>query len=188
MSFCDIFGRSATVHIEIGSGKATFLVNEAKTTLYDDFLGIEWCNKIYRYAVDRVGRWELGNVRIIRDDAALFIKEFVPDGSVDFFHIYFPDPWPKKRHHKRRFINSKNLEELLRCLKSGGVIKIATDHAEYFEQIKQVMADKRLKKAEFFPTSGAQPDKGEWAGTNFERKYLSEGRQIFTLAARKDEM
>ncbi len=65
------------------------------------------------------------------------------DESVDCFHIYFPDPWPKKRHHKRRFISSNNLEELLRCLKSGGIIKVATDHAEYFEQIKQVMADKQ---------------------------------------------
>jgi tRNA (guanine-N7-)-methyltransferase len=185
MNFCDIFGRSAPLHIEIGSGRATFLVNEAKTKPCDDFLGIEWCSKIYRYAVDRVGRWGLGNVRIIRDDAALFIKEFIADGSVDCFHIYFPDPWPKKKHHKRRFICSKNLEELLRCLKAGGIIRVATDHAEYFEQIKQVMANKRLKETEFFPTSGAQADKGEWAGTNFERKYLKEGRQIFTLACQK---
>ncbi len=75
MNFGDIFGRSAPVHIEIGSGKATFLVNEATTKPYDDFLGIEWCNKIYRYAVDRVGRRGLTNVRIIRADAAVFIKE-----------------------------------------------------------------------------------------------------------------
>jgi tRNA (guanine-N7-)-methyltransferase len=185
MNFCDIFGRSAPVHIEIGSGRATFLVNEAKTKPYEDFLGIEWCSKIYRYAVDRVGRWGLGNVRIVRDDAALFIKEFVADGSVDCFHIYFPDPWPKKKHHKRRFISSKNLEELLRSLKAGGIIKVATDHAGYFEQIRQVLADERIKEIEFFPTSGAQPDKGEWAGTNFERKYLKEGRPIYTLACQK---
>ncbi|MDO8302457.1 MAG: hypothetical protein Q7T18_04355, partial [Sedimentisphaerales bacterium] len=100
-------------------------------------------------------------------------------------HIYFPDPWPKKKHHKRRFINSGNLEELLHCLKPGGLIKIATDHAEYFEWIKAVITDARLQETEFFPTSGAQPDRGEWAGTNFERKYLKEGRQIFTLACRK---
>jgi tRNA (guanine-N7-)-methyltransferase len=185
MNFCDIFGRSAPVHIEIGSGRATFLVNEATAKPCDDFLGIEWCSKIYRYAVDRLGRWGLGNVRIVRDDAALFIKEFVADGSIDFFHIYFPDPWPKKKHHKRRFISSKNFEELLRCLKTGGVIKIATDHAGYFEQIRQVMADKRLNEIEFFPTSGAQAEKGEWAGTNFERKYLKEGRPIYTLACQK---
>jgi tRNA (guanine-N7-)-methyltransferase len=185
VNFGDIFGRSAPVHIEIGSGKATFLVNEAGTRPCDDFLGIEWCNKIYRYAVDRVGRRGLTNVRIIRADAVVFLKELVPDGSVDFFHIYFPDPWPKKRHHKRRFISPNNLEQLLRCLKSGGVINIATDHAEYFEQIKQVMAHERLREIEFFPTAGAEPGKGEWAGTNFERKYLKEGRPIYTLARQK---
>ncbi|MDO8304115.1 MAG: hypothetical protein Q7T18_12840, partial [Sedimentisphaerales bacterium] len=67
LNFGDIFRRCAPVHIEIGSGRATFLVNEAKTKPYDDFLGIEWCNKIYRHAVDRIGRWGLTNVRIIRD-------------------------------------------------------------------------------------------------------------------------
>jgi tRNA (guanine-N7-)-methyltransferase len=185
IDFADIFGRLAAVHIEIGSGKATFLVNEAKTRPCDDFLGIEWCSKIYRYAVDRVGRHGLTNVRIIRADAAVFVKDFVPDGSVDCFHIYFPDPWPKKKHHKRRFICNNNLEQLLRCLKPGGIIRIATDHAGYFDQIKQVMADNRLQEIEFFPTSGAEPERGEWAGTNFERKYLKEGRPIHTLAVRK---
>jgi tRNA (guanine-N7-)-methyltransferase len=185
IKFCDIFGRVATVHNVPSPHVRKYLVNEAMARPCDDFLGIEWCNKIYCYAVDRIGRKGLGNVRIIRDDAALFIKEFVADESVDCFHIYFPDPWPKKKHHKRRFISSKNLEELLRCLKVGGMIKIATDHVGYFEQIRQVMADRRLNKIEFFPTSGAQADKGEWAGTNFERKYLKEGRPIYTLACQK---
>jgi tRNA (guanine-N7-)-methyltransferase len=186
INFSDIFGRSAPMHIEIGSGKATFLVNEAKAKKDDDFLGIEWCNKIYRYAVDRVGRWQLTNVKIVRSDAAAFIRDYIASTCVDCFHIYFPDPWPKKRHHKRRFINKANLEEMLRCLKPGGVIKIATDHAQYFEWIAQVMADQRLTETEFFPTSGAEAEKGEWAGTNFERKYLKESRQIFTLAKRKN--
>ena len=182
INFADIFGRSAPVHIEIGSGKATFLVSEAKTKPCDDFLGIEWCSRIYRYAVDRVGRQGLTNVRIIRDDAATFIKHYVADSCVDCFHLYFPDPWPKKAHHKRRFISANNLEEMLRCLKTGGTIRVATDHAEYFEHITQVMADARLRDVEFFPASGAESGKGEWAGTNFERKYLKEGRTIHTGA------
>jgi tRNA (guanine-N7-)-methyltransferase len=182
INFNDIFGRSAPVHLEIGSGKAAFLVNEAKVYPEYDFLGIEWCNKIYRYAVDRVGRWGLTNVRIIRADAAVFVKDFVPDESVDCFHIYFPDPWPKKRHHKRRFISTNNLEQLLRCLKPGGTIRVASDHAEYFETIRRVMADERLKEIDFFPTAGAEQGRGEWAGTNFERKYLRQGRQIYTGA------
>ncbi|MEE9371241.1 MAG: hypothetical protein V3W45_07215, partial [Sedimentisphaerales bacterium] len=139
----------------------------------------------YRYAVDRIGRWGLTNVRLIRTDAAGFLTVFVPDSSVECFHIYFPDPWPKKRHHKRRFFNFANLEQLLRCLTTGGSLRVATDHAEYFEQIQKLLTDEsdRLEKIEFFPTAGA--DTGEWVGTNFERKYLKENRPIFCLAVRK---
>lgn len=184
IAFGDVFGRSGPVHIEIGTGRGTFLVNEAKARLEVNFLGIEWASKFYRYSVDRIGRWELENVRIIRADAAVFLAEFVQAESVDCFHIYFPDPWPKKRHHKRRFICETNIKELLRCLKVDGVIKIATDHIGYFEQIERVLNTRRdLERIDFLTTSGA--DQGEWVGTNFERKYLKENRQIYTVAVRK---
>ena len=141
--------------------------------------------QVLSFAVDRIGRWNLTNVRIIRTDAARFIAEFVPDSSVDCFHIYFPDPWPKKRHHKRRFFNALNLGQLIRCLKPAGTIRVATDHAEYFEQIKAVILAKadKLEQIDFLPTAGAQI--GEWVGSNFERKYKKENRAIFTLAVRK---
>ncbi len=185
IDFVKVFGRAGPVHIEIGSGKGTFLVNQAKAAPEVDFLGIEWAGRYYRWAVDRIGRWALANVRIIWADAGVFIGEHVADGSVDCFHIYFPDPWPKKRHHKRRFIQEGNLGQLLRCLKAGGHIRIATDHAEYFEQIRRVIgaAGDRLAEIDFLPTAGA--DAGEWVGTNFERKYLKHSRQIFTLALEK---
>jgi tRNA (guanine-N7-)-methyltransferase len=185
IDFTKLIGRPGNVHVEIGAGKGTFLLNQAKALPDDNFLGIEWARKYYRYAVDRIGRWDLKNVRIIRADAVVFLAEFIPDSSVDFFHIYFPDPWPKKRHHKRRFLCTVNLENLLRCLKSGGQIRIATDHAEYFEQIKAVLAERsdKLQQIEFRPTAGAGV--GEWVGTNFERKYLKDQRQIQTIAVRK---
>ncbi|MCK4751809.1 MAG: tRNA (guanosine(46)-N7)-methyltransferase TrmB [Planctomycetes bacterium] len=185
IDFKYIFGRSAPVHIEVGSGKGTFLLNQAQAEPQINFLGIEWANKYYRHAVDRIGRWEIKNVRIIRADAAKFLPEFVPDDSVDCFHIYFPDPWPKKRHHKRRLISHQNLEQLLRCLKQEGIIKIATDHAEYFQQIEAVLAAKEncLEEINFLPTSGA--DTGEWVGTNFERKYIKENRPVYTVAVKK---
>lgn len=180
-----IFGRHGPVHIEIGSGKGTFLLHQAKAQPNDNFLGIEWANRYYRYIVDRIGRWGLTNVRIIRTDAADFIAESVPNGSVDCFHIYFPDPWPKKRHHKRRFICPANLEHLIRGLKAGGQLRIATDHADYFEQIKKVIATEsdKLEKVEFIRPAGAEM--GEWAGTNFERKYIKDQRSIYTLAVQK---
>jgi len=185
IDFVRLFGRSGPVHIEIGTGKGTFLLNQARTEPDGNFLGIEWARKYYRHAVDRIGRWGVTNVRIIRTDAAAFIADFVPDNSVDFLHIYFPDPWPKKRHHKRRFLCPANLEHLIRCLTMGGQIRIATDHADYFEQIRTVVAARSdiLEEIDFLPTAGAQT--GEWVGTNFERKYLKDNRPINTLAEKK---
>jgi len=185
IDFVRIFGRAGPVHIEIGTGKGTFLLNQARAQPGDNFLGIEWTRKYYRFAVDRIGRWGLTNVRIIRTDAATFLADFIPDNSVECFHIYFPDPWPKKRHHKRRFICPANLEHLVRCLKTGGQLKIATDHADYFEVIKTVLAtrNEKLQEIDFLPTAGAETC--EWVGTNFERKYLKDQRPIYTLAVRK---
>jgi tRNA (guanine-N7-)-methyltransferase len=185
IDFVRIFGRLGPVHIEIGSGKGTFLVNEAVAHPHVSFLGIERARKYYRYAVDRIGRWALKNVRIIRTDAVVFLGDFVPDNSIDCFHIYFPDPWPKRRHHKRRFFCHDNLEQLLRCLKAGGQIRIATDHGEYFEWIKELITaqDKRLEESEFLPAAGA--DTGEWTGTNYERKYMKKQIPIYTLTVRK---
>ena len=185
IDFVRLFGRSGPVHIEIGSGKATFLLSQATAEPDVNFLGIEQANKYYRYAVDRIGRWGLTNVRVIRTDAGHFLANFIPSDSIDCFHIYFPDPWPKRRHHKRRFFCAANLEQLLRCLKKDGQLRIVTDHADYFEQIEKLMAvqGERLEEIEFFPTAGA--DCGEWVGTNFERKYLKDQRPIYTLAVRK---
>jgi len=185
IDFARLFGRPGPVHIEIGSGKATFVLNQAMAQPHVNFLGIERANKYYRYAVDRIGRWGLTNVRIIRTDAASFLTDLVPADSVDCFHIYFPDPWPKRRHHKRRFFCAASLEQLVRALKPGGILKVATDHAEYFDQIADLMERNmsQLEPIEFFRTAGA--DQGEWVGTNFERKYLREKRSIYTLAVKK---
>jgi tRNA (guanine-N7-)-methyltransferase len=187
VDFGEIFGRNSPVHIEIGSGKGTFLVSQGRHEPGVNFLGTEWANKYYRYAVDRVGRWDLRNVRIIRTDAADFLAEHVGDGTVSFFHVYFPDPWPKKRHHKRRFICDRNIEQMLRCLEAGGIVNIATDYKDYFEQIQEVVYKQvqsgRAELIEFIATVGAEDE--EVAGTNYERKYIRDGRKIYTLALKK---
>jgi tRNA (guanine-N7-)-methyltransferase len=185
MDFIQIFGRSGPVHIEVGSGKATFLVNQAKAQPEANFLGIEWARKFWRHAIDRIGRWDLTNVRITRADAPVFLRDFVPEGSVDCFHVYFPDPWPKKRHHKRRFIQQSNVELMLRLLNPGGEIRIATDHAEYYEQIKQVMAGLCDKLEPIAFTRPASAREGELTGTNYERKYAKDGRAVYIIALRK---
>ena len=185
LEFSDVFGRKSPVQIEIGSGKGTFLLAQATQNPQIDFVGIEWARKYYRLAVDRMGRWEIKNVRMIRTDATFFLNEHISDESVDCFHIYFPDPWPKKRHNKRRFLCSANIDQMARCLKQDGGIKIATDHADYFEQIQQVFKEKKHKfeLIPFEPAAGI--GQGEFVGTNYERKYIKQERKIYTIAAKK---
>jgi len=185
LRFSNVFGRKNAVHIEIGSGKGTFLVHQAFTSPEVDFLGIEWANKYYRYAVDRMGRKGLENVRLIRTEAASLLANNIADESVDCFHIYFPDPWPKRSHHKRRFVSAQNVEQMIRCLKKGGLINIATDHKEYFGWMKNVFDGFRdkLQATEFVRPAGA--NENELVGTNFERKYIKEKRNTFTLAFKK---
>ncbi|MHC4529076.1 MAG: tRNA (guanine(46)-N(7))-methyltransferase TrmB, partial [Planctomycetota bacterium] len=132
IDFVGVFGRSGPVHIEIGCGKAAFLLNQARAQPLVNFLGLEWARQYYRYAADRMGRWGLTNVRIIRTDAALFVANYLPPESVDCFHIYFPDPWPKRRHHKRRLFSHANLNHIIRALRSDGTLKVVSDHLEYF--------------------------------------------------------
>lgn len=187
IDFEDIFGRGGPVHIEIGSGKGTFLLSQSLAEHDTNFFGIEWANKYYKYAVDRMGRQGISNVRITRTDAADFITSHIGEAAVDCFHIYFPDPWPKSRHHKRRFICEKNTAQMLTVLKPGGIINIATDHDEYFEWIRGVfgkfITDGRAVEIDFIKPSGA--GENEMAGTNFERKYLKQGRGTNTIALRK---
>jgi tRNA (guanine-N7-)-methyltransferase len=185
LDFKAIFGRSAHIHIEVGSGKGTFLTNETKVHPNNDYIGIEWANKYYRFAVDRLGRWKIPNVRMIRTDAAVFIAMHVPDSSVEAFHIYFPDPWPKLKQTKKRFISAVNLEKMHRCLKKGGIIRIATDHCDYFKQMEVIIDSfsEKFKRIDFFKAAGASEN--EWVGTNFERKYIKEKRQIYTVAVKK---
>jgi tRNA (guanine-N7-)-methyltransferase len=182
-----LFGRSGPVELEVGSGKGTFLLEQAKAIPQTLFLGIEWANKYYKYAIDRMGRWGLSNVRLLRTDAADFIRGHISDGSISTFHLYFPDPWPKKKHHRRRFFSDENLLQLFRILRPGGIINVATDHEDYYAQMRQVadraISDGTFEEIDFIRPVGAAP--GETVGTNYERKYLKEGRATYTLALRK---
>jgi tRNA (guanine-N7-)-methyltransferase len=185
IDFSNIFGRNAAVHIEIGTGKGTFLVNQALAFPEINFLGIEWANKYYKYAVDRIGRRAIGNVRIIRTEAASFIANSIDEASVECFHIYYPDPWPKRRHYKKRFICAENVSQIVRCLEKKGIVNFATDHAEYFQWAQNVFEGfaEELKPVDFVSPAGA--NEGELVGTNYERKYIKEKREIYTLAFKK---
>ena len=188
MDLASFFSRCGPLHIEIGSGKGTFLVNQARAHPENNYLGIEWANKYYLYSVDRMRRWNISNVRILRYDARDFFRCFLPAESVDTLHVYFPDPWPKKRHQKRRFFHRENIMNVARCLSRQGQLRTATDHKEYYQVIVELMLNSpdiapMFEQVDFYPVDTADP--GQWVGSNFERKYIQQRRQIYTLALRK---
>lgn len=186
--------RGNPLEIEIGSGKGTFLVSQAAANAGVNYLGLEWARSIWRYAADRVRRHGLENVRLIRADAEAFVRNFVADASVQQVHIYFPDPWPKARHNKRRLVQASFLRQLHRILQSPpegdltsgvGCVRLATDHTDYFEW----MVDHASQVTDLFDRlEFVRPDsaeEGELVGTNFERKYRREGRPFHSMTLRK---
>lgn len=176
-----LFGNAHPVELEIGMGKGTFLVEQAKARPEVNFFGIEYARWFWRYASDRMRRADCRNARTVRAEAGYFFHEFVGDASLSVIHIYFPDPWPKKRHHKRRLIQPPFMHHLIRALIPGGRLQIVTDHQDYFEQIEPVVKESSLTVVDYNrPGSAAD---GEFVGTNFERKYKREGRPFYAIAA-----
>lgn len=179
-----LFDREAPLELEIGSHKGTFLVRRAKELPDRNFIGIEWANKYYKYAADRMARWGLTNVRMMRCDAKHFVIHQVASECVDVLHIYHPDPWPKKRHHRRRLIHTDFIDAAVRILCPGARLAIQTDHAGYFEHMCEVLLPRTdLQQVEFadesFGTIGAD------IKTNFEIKYEREGRTFYRFAFAK---
>jgi tRNA (guanine-N7-)-methyltransferase len=162
--------------IEIGSGKGTFLVQEAALQPQRDFLGVENAGEFFRHATDRVRRRALGNVRMLYADAVEFMAHWLRDGCVSVIHLYFSDPWPKARHHKRRVLQHAALAQFHRVLRPGGEVRLVTDHDElwaWYESLIAATADLFDRRA-FEPPASAGA--GEVVGSNFERKYRREGR------------
>jgi tRNA (guanine-N7-)-methyltransferase len=178
-----MFGNDNPVEIEIGCGKGTFITTQALARPAVNFFGIEWARWYWRYTSDRLRRHQCTNARATRADADFFLHEYVADASVDVVHIYFPDPWPKARHHKRRLIQPKLMPKVQRVLRPGGVLKIVTDHVDYWEQIEATVRASPLSVIEYERPDGAH--EGEMVGTNFERKFIDEGRPFYAIAARK---
>jgi tRNA (guanine-N7-)-methyltransferase len=168
------------LHVEIGSGKGTFLVQEAPLAPGVNFLGIEYeFSGIYEYAADRVRRAGLTNVRMLCTDAGDFVHWRLPTASVQVLHLYFPDPWPKTRHHKRRMVSDRFLTDCQRVLSPGGELRVATDHLDYWAWMEAHFArwtgeGRPFDRLPFERPAGAK--EGEVVGTNFERKYRREGR------------
>lgn len=175
-----IFGNSRPVEVEIGTGKGTFLLARAAARPEMNFLGVEWARAYAIYAADRFRRAGLTNVRMIRCDAAHLFKVCLGDRSLWRVHVYFPDPWPKRKHHHRRLIQQAFVEEVRRVLRPGGQLVIVTDHQEYFRHIQGVISQVGGLAAAPMPRMADR--EGEVVGTNFERKYIAQGRSFYKLA------
>src|SRR5687767_5106903 len=145
----EMFGNDRPVELEIGMGKGTFITEQARARPEVNFFGIEWARWFWRYASDRLRRHGCTNARTVRAEALYFLTECARDESLRVLHVYFPDPWPKKRHHKRRLIQEPFLRQAERVLMRNGRLQIVTDHKDYFEQIEQVVRGSKLTVVDY---------------------------------------
>ncbi|WP_322409520.1 tRNA (guanosine(46)-N7)-methyltransferase TrmB [Microbacterium invictum] len=179
-----VFGRRAPLVVEIGSGQGHAIVHAAASRPDVDFLAVE----VFRAGLARTmldaGRAGARNLRLAEANAPEVLEHLLPAGSVDELWIFFPDPWHKKRHTKRRLIDADFAPTVRRALRPGGVVRLATDWEDYAQQMRAVFDD----------ASGFARDfAGEWAErhpgrvlTAFERKGERAGRAIRDLAYRTD--
>jgi len=168
------------LEIEIGVGKGTFLLERATQRRDINFLGVEYARAYAVYSADRLRRARLNNVKMLCTDAKNLVESQLPSDSVWRIHVYFPDPWPKRRHNRRRLIQPLFVHHVRRVLQPGGQFLIVTDHREYFEQMIKVVTDAPGFARIPFPQLLENTE--HVVGTNFEKKYVKEGRPIFKTA------
>jgi tRNA (guanine-N7-)-methyltransferase len=178
LSWPAVFGNDHPVELEVGSGKGLFLQNAATARPERNFVGVELARKYAGKAAERVARRELRNVRVWPGDAKLFLARFVPATSLAAVHVYFPDPWWKARHKKRRVFCEPLVADIERTLVPGGELWVATDVEEYFGVIRELVASHPRFEERSFPEPSAPEHDLDYL-TNFERKFRIEGRPIY---------
>ena len=170
----ELFGNDHPIVLEIGSGKGRFLLSTAAERPDLNLIGVEKSLHYHRVIRDRMLKRGLTNIRLINHDGYLVLKDMIPDASIHEIHVYFPDPWPRKREQKRRIIRPQVLTEMRRVLVDGGLGVYVTDHQEYFEAAAPYV------EAEF-RSERRIPGPGDPPRTNYEAKYREEGRPIYEI-------
>lgn len=174
------------VEIEVGSGKGAYLVAATEVRPDTFFIGIEAAGSYATFAADRLVEAGRTNAVLLVDNARLYLEDRVPERSIDRLHVYFPDPWPKRRHRGRRFFTEDAPRLAHRVLRPGGHLLVATDNPSYAGQIARVLgASPLLVRDESEERALIEAGPGHaFSPTNFERKYIAEGRIIRRFAFR----
>ncbi len=178
LDFSIAFGRTAPTILEIGCGMGETTAAIAQACPGNDYLGIEVHSPGVGSLLKTIEEKQLTNVRIIQHDAVDVVEQMIPAESLAGIHIFFPDPWPKKRHHKRRLIQSSFVQLLASRLAPGGYIHLATDWQEYAEQMLVVLANEpRLQNA----AGGFSPRPAYRPLTKFEQRGVKLGHRVWDL-------
>ncbi len=170
-----IFRRKALLHVDLGCGDGSFLCALAQRLPDKNFLGIERLLSRIRSSVRKAA--SLDNVRLLQMESSYAVRYLLPAESVETFYLLFPDPWPKRRHHRRRIVTPDFLNSVHAALEQNGVIYIATDHLDYFRKIK--------KTAESTPGFAIDDADVDLPQSKFGLAFRQEGAPIHWLALRK---
>lgn len=182
-----LFGRDAPVTLEVGFGNGESLVWQAERAPDRDFIGIEVHRPGVGHLLGELERRDLHNVRIFNEDAVEVLETRIPPASLDTVQIFFPDPWHKKRHHKRRLIQPGFVRLVASRLRPGGRIHLATDWEDYARQMQDVMA----ACADLFAPEGPQPLESRppsRPATRFEQRGERRGHRVSDLLYRCTEI
>ena len=180
-----IFHNNNPVIIEIGFGMGHATIELAEKFPNYNFLGIEVHTPGVGKVLDKIHKRQIENLKILQADAVDVLEQMIPQNSVTGFHIFFPDPWPKKKHHKRRLLQLEFVHKLTLRLCSGGYIYAATDWEEYAEQMLKVVSEEPLLSN---PFKGYASDIDWRPKTSFERKGEAKQHQIREVWAEKSEV
>jgi tRNA (guanine-N7-)-methyltransferase len=176
-----VFGRRAPLVLEIGFGMGQATAEVAAAQPERDFIGVEVHEAGVGALLKLIGERGLANIRIVRHDAVDVVRTMIAPGSLAAIHIWFPDPWPKKRHHKRRLLQSAFVAELAARLARGGYLHVATDWQPYAEHSLEVLAESPLLANAAGPAGGYAPRPAWRPATRFEQRGLALGHGVWDL-------